>query len=43
MSAASQAGGQTGRNLYDVHQVRKDFPILHQEVNGRISPYCTRR
>jgi cysteine desulfurase/selenocysteine lyase len=34
MSAASQAGGQTGRNLYDVHQVRKDFPILHQEVNG---------
>ena len=34
MSAAGQAGGQTGRNLYDVHQVRKDFPILHQEVNG---------
>ena len=34
MSATSQAGGQAGRNLYDVHQVRKDFPILHQEVNG---------
>jgi cysteine desulfurase/selenocysteine lyase len=25
---------QAGRNLYDVHEVRKDFPILHQEVNG---------
>ena len=23
-----------GRNLYDVHAIRKDFPILHQEVNG---------
>jgi len=23
-----------GHNLYDVHEVRKDFPILHQEVNG---------
>jgi cysteine desulfurase/selenocysteine lyase len=34
MSAASQAAGQPGRNLYDVHEVRKDFPILHQEVNG---------
>jgi cysteine desulfurase/selenocysteine lyase len=34
MSAASQVGGQAGRNLYDVHEVRKDFPILHQEVNG---------
>ena len=34
MSAASEFGGQAGRNLYDVHQVRKDFPILHQEVNG---------
>ena len=22
------------RNLYDVHEVRKDFPILHQQVNG---------
>ena len=22
------------RNLYDVHDVRKDFPILHQQVNG---------
>jgi len=34
MSAASQAGDQSGRNLYDVQEVRKDFPILHQEVNG---------
>jgi cysteine desulfurase/selenocysteine lyase len=25
---------QSRRNLYDVHEVRKDFPILHQEVNG---------
>ena len=25
---------QAGRNLFDVHEVRKDFPILHQEVNG---------
>lgn len=23
-----------GRNLYDVFEVRKDFPILHQEING---------
>ena len=23
-----------GRNLYNVHEIRKDFPILHQEVNG---------
>ena len=34
MSAASHAGDQSGRNLYDVQEVRKDFPILHQEVNG---------
>jgi cysteine desulfurase/selenocysteine lyase len=34
MSAASRIGDQPGRNLYDVHEVRKDFPILHQEVNG---------
>ena len=25
---------QHGRNLYDVHAIREDFPILHQEVNG---------
>ncbi|NIM28312.1 MAG: SufS family cysteine desulfurase [Gammaproteobacteria bacterium] len=25
---------RAGRNIYDVHEVRKDFPILHQEVNG---------
>jgi cysteine desulfurase/selenocysteine lyase len=23
-----------GHNLYDVHEIRKDFPILHQQVNG---------
>ena len=34
MSAASEFADQAGRNLYDVHVVRKDFPILHQEVNG---------
>ncbi len=34
MNAVTQAGGRTGRNLYDVHEVRKDFPILHQQVNG---------
>ncbi len=34
MSAASQSESHSGRNLYDVHKVRKDFPILHQEVNG---------
>ncbi len=34
MSAASQSESHSGRNLYDVHEVRKDFPILHQEVNG---------
>ena len=28
------AVARTGRNIYDVHEVRKDFPILHQEVNG---------
>ena len=27
-------GPNQGRNLYDVHAIRKDFPILHQEVNG---------
>jgi cysteine desulfurase/selenocysteine lyase len=30
---------RTGRNLYDVHEVRKDFPILHQEVNGHPLAY----
>ena len=34
MSAARHVGDQPGRNLYDVQEVRKDFPILHQEVNG---------
>ena len=34
MSAAKHIGDQSGRNLYDVQEVRKDFPILHQEVNG---------
>jgi len=34
MSAATHNSGQDGRNLYDVARVRKDFPILHQEVNG---------
>jgi len=34
MSAAKHIGDQPGRNLYDVQEVRKDFPILHQEVNG---------
>lgn len=34
MSAATQTESHTARNLYDVHEVRKDFPILHQEVNG---------
>lgn len=34
MSAAKRANGQAGRNIYDVHEVRKDFPILHQEVHG---------
>lgn len=34
MSAAKRASGQAGRNIYDVHEVRKDFPILHQEVHG---------
>ncbi|HSS63358.1 MAG TPA: aminotransferase class V-fold PLP-dependent enzyme, partial [Gammaproteobacteria bacterium] len=23
-----------GRNLFDVNEVRKDFPVLHQTVNG---------
>ena len=26
---------RTGRNLYDVHARRRDFPVLHQEVHGR--------
>jgi cysteine desulfurase/selenocysteine lyase len=30
----SKQGSKQGRNLYDVHAIRKDFPILHQEVNG---------
>ncbi|MEE9266094.1 MAG: aminotransferase class V-fold PLP-dependent enzyme, partial [Gammaproteobacteria bacterium] len=34
MNALIRAGSQTARNLYDVHEVRKDFPILHQQVNG---------
>jgi len=34
MSVVKQASGQAGRNLYDVYEVRKDFPILHQKVKG---------
>ena len=34
MSSASSLG-PAGRNLYDVHARRRDFPILHQEVRGR--------
>jgi cysteine desulfurase/selenocysteine lyase len=33
----SEAGGRIptrGRNLFDVEEVRKDFPVLHQMVNG---------
>jgi len=36
--AASQAPDH-GRNLFDVDDVRKDFPILHQEVNGHPLAY----
>ena len=34
MSSATSAD-RPGRNLYDVHARRRDFPILHQEVRGR--------
>ncbi len=34
MSSALPAT-ETGRNLYDVHALREDFPILDQEVRGR--------
>ncbi len=34
MNAVTRVTGQAGRNLYDVHAIRKDFPILHQQVNG---------
>ncbi len=34
MNAVTRVTGQAGRNLYDVHEIRKDFPILHQQVNG---------
>jgi cysteine desulfurase/selenocysteine lyase len=34
MSNAPPEVAPHGRNLYDVYEVRKDFPILHQEVNG---------
>ena len=33
MSSASPVD-RAGRNLYDVHARRRDFPILHQEVRG---------
>ncbi len=36
--AASQAPDH-GRNLFDVDDVRKDFPILHQEINGHPLAY----
>lgn len=34
MSKAQPDMPAHGRNLYDVYEVRKDFPILQQEVNG---------
>lgn len=34
MSKAQTEVAPHGRNLYDVFEVRKDFPILHQEING---------
>ena len=34
MNAAGPSKRTLGHNLYDVHAVRRDFPILHQEVNG---------
>jgi len=34
MSAARPSSERMGHNLYDVDRVRRDFPILHQEVNG---------
>jgi cysteine desulfurase/selenocysteine lyase len=36
--AASRAPDH-GRNLFDVDDVRKDFPILHQEINGHPLAY----
>lgn len=29
------ANAQTFENIRDIHSVREDFPILHQEVNGK--------
>ncbi len=34
MNAVTSQDDNKGSNLYDVHAIRKDFPILHQEVNG---------
>ncbi len=34
MTEANPQAPDHGRNLFDVDDVRKDFPILHQEVNG---------
>ncbi len=34
MSKAETTALAHGRNLFDVYEVRKDFPVLHQTVNG---------
>ncbi len=34
MSKAESPIPVHGRNLFDVNEVRKDFPVLHQSVNG---------
>ncbi|MDH3315609.1 MAG: cysteine desulfurase [Gammaproteobacteria bacterium] len=34
MSKAETTALEHGRNLFDVYEVRKDFPVLHQTVNG---------
>ncbi len=34
MSAAAAAAASTARRAFDVEEVRRDFPALHQEVHG---------
>ena len=34
MTKRASPRGSSGRNLYDVHACRRDFPALHQEVHG---------
>ncbi len=34
MNGAERHISDHGRNLFDVNEVRKDFPVLHQMVNG---------